>query len=88
MNDSRIQSLVAVQAIKDFLKLDAEAATKKRCVIAIVGEIKVSKGETLSLVKLDNVLFNGQFMPFITDMMYDLKSEFTPVKSIFSELNL
>ncbi|NYU23788.1 hypothetical protein [Vibrio parahaemolyticus] len=85
MTNNKIQSLVAVQAIKDFLLIEftKEAETKKKCVVAIIKELRVEQGEKLELKKLDNVLFGNRFIDFITEMDYSLDLEFEPVKSVF-----
>jgi nucleoid-associated protein YejK len=88
MKDVQIQSLVTVQAIKDFLLVEFEdqAETKKKCVVAIVNEIKSAKGETLQLKRIDNVLFDNKFVPFIEEMDYALDLEFVPVPEVFNGL--
>lgn len=85
MTNNKIQSLVAVQAIKDFLLIEftEEAETKKKCVVAVIKEINSKKQEKLSLKQLDNSIFSGLFVPFIEEMDYALDLEFEPVKSVF-----
>ncbi|MFZ3397456.1 hypothetical protein LCS82_08425 [Vibrio harveyi] len=88
MTNCQIQSLVTVQAIKDFLLLEFEdqALIKKKCVVAIVKEIKASHGETLDLKKIDSVLFDNKFLPFINEMDYALELVFVPVHKVFDSL--
>lgn len=85
MTNNKIQSLVTVQAIKDFLliKFTEEAEIKKKCVVAVIKEINSKKQEKLCLKQLDNSIFDGLFIPFIEDMDYGLDLEFEPVKSVF-----
>ncbi len=85
MTNNKIQSLVAVQAIKDFLLIEFvdEADTKMKCVVGIIKELRVDQGEKLELKKIDNVLFDNKFIEFITEMDYALDLEFEPVKSVF-----
>ncbi|WP_337909174.1 hypothetical protein [Vibrio cholerae] len=86
MANNKIQSLVTVQAIKDFLSLEfvGQAETKKKSVVAIINEL--NKGETISLKMLDSELFDNKFIPFITEMDYSLDLEFVPVKAVFDGL--
>ncbi|HAS5670897.1 TPA: hypothetical protein I7E55_001993 [Vibrio cholerae] len=86
MANNRIQSLVTVQAIKDFLSLEfvGQVETKKKSVVAIINEL--NKGEIISLKMLDSELFDNKFIPFITEMDYSLDLEFVPVKAVFDGL--
>ncbi|ELO1828667.1 hypothetical protein [Vibrio cholerae] len=86
MANNKIQSLVTVQAIKDFLSLEfvGQAETKKKSVVAIINEL--NKGEIISLKMLDSELFDNKFIPFITEMDYSLDLEFVPVKAVFDGL--
>ncbi|HAU9839391.1 TPA: hypothetical protein JFP82_002195 [Vibrio cholerae O1] len=86
MANDKIQSLVTVQAIKDFLSLEfvGQAETKKKSVVAIINEL--NKGEKISLKMLDSELFDNKFIPFITEMDYSLDLEFVPVKAVFDGL--
>ncbi|EGR4074146.1 hypothetical protein DDO73_13895 [Vibrio cholerae] len=86
MANNKIQSLVTVQAIKDFLSLEfvGQAETKKKSVVAIINEL--NKGEKISLKMLDSELFDNKFIPFITEMDYSLDLEFVPVKAVFDGL--
>ncbi|EOW9160838.1 hypothetical protein ACN1T8_001390 [Vibrio cholerae] len=86
MANNKIQSLVTVQAIKDFLSLEfvGQAETKKKSVVAIINEL--NKGEKISLKMLDSELFDNKFIPFVTEMDYSLDLEFVPVKAVFDGL--
>lgn len=85
MANNRIQSLVTVQAINDFLSFEfvEKAENKKKCVVAIIDDLKLNQGEKLDLKKLDNFLFGNKFIPFVTEMDYSLELEFVPVKAVF-----
>lgn len=88
MANNKIQSLVTVQAIKDFLSLEfvGQAEKKKKSVVAIINEL--NKGEKISLKMLDSELFDNKFIPFITEMDYSLDLEFVPVKAVFDGLRI
>ncbi|EOX3117595.1 hypothetical protein ACPFMY_000434 [Vibrio cholerae] len=86
MANNKIQSLVTVQAIKDFLSLEfvGQAETKKKSVVAIIDEL--NQGEKIALKMLDSELFDNKFIPFITERDYSLDLEFVPVKAVFDGL--
>ncbi len=88
MTNNRIQSLVAVQAIKDYLLIEQpdNAESLKADIVSLVKKLNTAKGEKLSLKSLDSQLFKNQFIPFITEMDYALDLEIEPVKSIFYAL--
>jgi len=36
--------------------------------------------------KLDELFFDGGFVPFIEEMQYDISPQFTPVKRVFTQM--
>ncbi|EJL6679711.1 hypothetical protein NMS42_002386 [Vibrio cholerae] len=88
MANNKIQSLVTVQAIKDFLSFEfvEDAENKKKCVVAIIDDLKLNQGEKLDLKILDKYVFDNKFIPFVTEMDYSLDLEFVPVKAVFDGL--
>lgn len=86
MIEKRIQSLVAARAICDFLKgKDGEQEIKAK-VKKYIQSIDLKNGEALVMSKLDELFFDGCFVPFIEEMQYDISPQFTPVKRVFAQM--